>query len=65
MGDLRWRKLNITSVIEGDWATNPNLSRVEEIGWTDLMRGGESAACSRLDWIEVYGRPVERATSSD
>jgi hypothetical protein len=39
---------------------NPNLSRVDEIGSTDLMRGGESAACSRLDWLEVYGKPVKR-----
>jgi hypothetical protein len=28
---------------------------VEEVGFTDLMPGGISAACSRLDWIEVYG----------
>jgi hypothetical protein len=23
------------------------------------MRGGQSAACSRLDWIEVYGKTVK------
>jgi hypothetical protein len=37
-----------------------NLSRVDEIGFTDLMTGGLSDACSRLDWIEVWGKPVAR-----
>ena len=37
-----------------------NLGEVEEIGCTDLMRGGSSRACSRLDWIEVYGKPISR-----
>jgi hypothetical protein len=41
-------------------ATAPDLSNVEEIGFTDLMAGGQSKACSRLDWIEVHGRPVAR-----
>lgn len=54
--DIHWRRLDIEKVIEGDWIENPDLSRVEEIGFTDLMAGGGSLACSRLDWIEVYGR---------
>jgi len=57
---IRWRRLDIDRVVEGKWVTNPDLSRVDEVGWTDLMRGGESNACSRLDWIEVYGKPVPR-----
>ncbi len=57
---IRWRALNVGDVIEGDWVEQPDLSRVTEIGWTDLMRGGGSAACSRLDWIEVDGRPLKR-----
>jgi len=24
------------------------------------MTGGGSDACSRVDWIEVYGKPVDR-----
>jgi hypothetical protein len=52
----RWRKLDIVTIMEGAKVTTPDLSRVEEIGFTDLMAGGGSAACSRLDWIEVYGR---------
>jgi len=37
----------------------PDLNRVEEVGFTDLMRGVGTPACSRVDWIEVYG--VKRA----
>ena len=66
--DVRWRNLNIEKVIEGrgadKWFENPNLSRVEEIGFTDLMPGGgHGAPGSRIDWIEVYGKPVPRVAS--
>jgi len=60
VADIRWRRLDIKNVIEGDWVVKPDLSRVEEVGWTDLMVGGGSAACTRIDWIEVWGRPVPR-----
>jgi hypothetical protein len=60
MADIRWRKLDIATMIEGEWRERPDLSSVEEIGFTDLMPGGESVACSRLDWIEVYGKPVRK-----
>jgi hypothetical protein len=67
LADVRWQPLNIETVIEGKgdkWVDNPNLSRVEEIGFTDLMRGGgHGAPGSRVDWIEVYGKPVPRAAS--
>ena len=55
IGDLRWRKLDIGTVVESEWVDKPDLSRVDEIGFTDLMRGGGTPASSRLDWIEVYG----------
>jgi hypothetical protein len=58
--DIRWHRLDIDRVAEIGPAPNPDLSNVEEIGFTDLMPGGQSAACSRLDWIEVDGRPVKR-----
>lgn len=57
--DLKWRKLNIETVIEAEAVANVDLSRVAEIGFTDLMRGARSPASSRLDWIEVYGKPVK------
>ncbi len=59
LGDIRWRSLNIDQIIEGKWVDKPDLTSVAQVGWTDLMRGGGSPACSRLDWIEVYAYPVD------
>lgn len=63
IADLRWRELDITTITEGNWLSNPDLSQVEQVGFTDLMVGGKSKASSRLDWIEVYGKPVNRSTA--
>ena len=60
LADIRWRVLDIAKVTEGKWEPAPDLSRVDEIGFTDLMVGGRTAASSRLDWIEVYARGVAR-----
>lgn len=56
--DLNWYSLNIKSITEIKPVSNPDLSKVEEIGFTDLMPGGGSDACSRLDWVEVFAKPV-------
>ncbi|MBI2690205.1 MAG: VCBS repeat-containing protein [Acidobacteria bacterium] len=58
--DLHWRKLNIDTITEGAEVERPDLSHVDEIGFTDLMKGASSPACSRLDWIEVLAKPVKR-----
>jgi hypothetical protein len=58
--DIVWHKLDASRVAEIGVAKNPDLSNVEEIGFTDLMPGGKSQSCSRLDWIEVYGKPASR-----
>lgn len=60
ISDIQWMALDIDSIVETKPVENPDLSQVEEIGWTDLMSGGESLACSRLDWIEVIGYPVNK-----
>jgi len=60
LSDMNWYELDIVSVTEGLPVDHPNIGRVSEIGFTDLMRGGQSKACSRLDWIEVYGKTVPR-----
>ncbi len=60
IANIHWRKLDIERILEGGWLDKPDLSRVDEIGWTDLMPGGGTPASSRVDWIEVYGRPVKR-----
>jgi hypothetical protein len=57
--DLQWRKLNIETVVEEhNFTQKIDLSRIVKIGFTDLMIGGNSQACSRLDWIELYAKPV-------
>lgn len=65
IGDVRWRTLDVTQVVEGRearWIDNVDLSRVEEIGFTDLMRGAGhgSGGGSRVDWIQVTGKAVPR-----
>ncbi|MGC1240665.1 MAG: hypothetical protein WA874_03710 [Chryseosolibacter sp.] len=60
VADIRWRKLNIENITEGPWVKSPDLSKVIEIGFTDLMAGGGTPASSRLDWIEVYGKAVNQ-----
>jgi hypothetical protein len=65
----RWRVLDAEQVVESRdaaWRTNVDLSRVDEIGFTDLSRGGGhgQGGSSALDWIEVYGKPVRRTGSS-
>lgn len=65
--DLRWRHLDIEQVIEDKpdavWTEHPDLSKVEEIGFTDLMKGSGhgGAGSSRVDWVEVYGKAVPRS----
>jgi len=60
LADIDWYKLHIINMTEGSLVDDPDLTRVDEIGFTDLMRGGQSIACSRFDWIEVYGKAVAR-----
>ncbi len=58
--DIKWYALDIKTIVEKRPVEDPDLSKVDEIGFTDLMAGGRSDACSRVDWIEVYGKAVER-----
>jgi len=60
IAEIRWRALDIADVTEGAWAEKPDLSRVDEIGFTDLMAGGRTPASSRLDWIEVWAAARKR-----
>jgi hypothetical protein len=62
--DLRWRKLDVGTLVEGVAVEHPDLSRIDEIGWSTLMPGGNSDASSRVDWIAVYGRPVPRNSTA-
>lgn len=61
----QWRGLDSDNVVEapdGKMRDHVDLSRVDEIGFTDLSLGSGLSAggASRVDWIEVYGSPVSR-----
>ena len=63
--DIRWRKLDTKVMNDGPWVEKPDLTKVDEIGWTDLAAGsghgsGGQVGSSRTDWIEVYGLAVKR-----
>lgn len=62
ISDINWWLLDIKKVkeLKPIAIDQIDLSKVDEIGCTDLMKGGGSNACSRLDWIEVYANPVSR-----
>jgi len=60
ISDIGWKALDMELIAETKPVLHPDLTNVEEIGWTDLMIGGNSDACSRVDWIEVYGYPAQK-----
>jgi hypothetical protein len=66
LADVRWRKMDpkqATEAADGKWIDNPDLSKVDEVGFTDLAVGSGHGAggSTRVDWIEVYGNPVPRS----
>lgn len=63
IAEVRWLKLDIDKVVtRGNWVEHPDLSKVDEIGFTDLMPGSGHGpgGWSDVAWIEVYGKPVKR-----
>jgi len=61
--DVKWLKLDIDrAVTVGTIVVNPNLSKVDEIGFVDLMpsSGHGQGGWSDVGIIEVYGKPVKR-----
>jgi hypothetical protein len=63
IGDVRWMKLNIAKVVTtGNWVNNPDLSKVDEVGFTDLLPGSGHGpgGWSDVGKIEVFGKPVKR-----
>ena len=71
---LLWRPLNPETMMEakpkagaGQFIYNPDLSKVDEIGFTDLGPGAGHGAVGgnvAIDWIEVYGQPVKRTAQT-
>ena len=63
LSDVRWLRLDINSVVtKGNLVDKPDLSKVDEIGFADLLPGSGHGAGGWIDVaaIEVYGKPVKR-----
>ncbi len=66
--DLRWRQIDEKSMNDlepagGGMFATVDISKVDEIGWSDLTQGsghGVQAGSSRVDWIELHARKVPR-----
>jgi hypothetical protein len=60
---MRWLTLDIARVVTtGTWVANPDLTKVDEIGFADLTPGSGHGAggWSDVATIEVYGKKVPR-----
>jgi len=76
---VHWIKLDPTKIVtlnsgreaanpSGEiWVPNPDLSKVEEIGFVDLMPGSGhgTGGWIQLGNIKVYGKPVPRVSASN
>lgn len=63
LADVRWLRLDIERVVTtGNILDRVDLSKVDEIGFADLMPGSGHGAGGWVDvaQIEVYGKPVPR-----
>jgi hypothetical protein len=63
LSEVRWLRLDIASVFtKGNFVEKPDLTKVDEIGFVDLMPGSGHGPGGWVDVaaIEVYGRPVKR-----
>jgi hypothetical protein len=68
IAEVRWLKLDIDKVLtRGNWVEHPDLSRVDEIGFADLLPGSGHGpgGWSDVAWIEVYGKPVKREVGTN
>lgn len=76
LGDLHWRNLLMTDTptnasnrrapdhkrtpIVATSRGTPDLSKVDEVGFSDLMVGGWIPATSRVNSFDLYGRAIPR-----
>ena len=73
IADIRWLPLDpnrvATMVVKGShgkpgaWYPNPDLSKVDAVGWVDLMPGSGHGFSGWVNMatIQVYGKPVSRS----
>jgi hypothetical protein len=63
VSELRWLKVDPERLVTtGNWLASPNLSKVDEIGFVDLMpsSGHGAGGWSDVARIEVYAKSVKR-----
>jgi hypothetical protein len=63
IAELRWLKIDPERMVTtGNWIANPNLSKVDEIGFVDLMpsSGHGPGGWADVAKIEVYAKSVKR-----
>ena len=63
LADVKWLRLDIERVVTtGNILPNVDLSKVDEVGFADLMPGSGHGAGGWVDvaQIEIYGKPVAR-----
>jgi len=63
LSDVRWLRLDVDKVLtKGNFVDRPDLSKVDEVGFADLMPGSGHGPGGWADVgkIEVYGKPVKR-----
>ena len=63
LADVRWLRIDMDKVLtKGNYVDKPDLSKVDEVGFVDLMPGSGHGPGGWADVgkIEVYGQPVKR-----
>jgi hypothetical protein len=63
VSSIRWLNLDMAKVVtRGTWLDKPDLSKVDEVGFADLMPGSGHGwgGFVNVGRIEIYGRPVPR-----
>ena len=61
-GGMRWHKLDPQKVVTGVEVKNPDLSKVDELGFVDLAPGGGHgiSGAFNVSTLELYAKPVPR-----
>jgi hypothetical protein len=63
LADVRWLRLDIGAVVtKGNFVEKPDLTKVDEIGFVDLVPGSGHGPGGWIDvaTIEVFGKPIKR-----
>ncbi len=60
--DQRWFQLDPARLVTTQEVKKPDLSRVDAIGFVDLMAGGGHgfSGCANISWIELYAKTHKR-----